>query len=88
MLPTAKYSMIVADHELNQYFHNSADALIDETSILTGVVQNLTISGQDISNKNIIRGLIKKLEREQDIVTADIIRNTLEIVVSFTSDDI
>ena len=44
--------------------------------------------GESINNKNIILFLVQRLEVTEDVVLADVIRNTLEIVVGYTMDDI
>ena len=41
-----------------------------------------------LNNKAIILWLIQALETTDDVVTADVIRKTLEIVVGYTMDDI
>jgi len=46
------------------------------------------LSGDNLSNKQIILQLIYALEQTSDQEAADVIRNTLEIVVGFTRDDI
>ena len=43
---------------------------------------------QHLNNKAIILWLIQALESTDDVVTADVIRKTLEIVVGYTMDDI
>ncbi len=40
------------------------------------------------NNKNIILSLISSLESTTDVVKADIIRKTLEIVLRYTADDV
>ncbi|MEW0841978.1 biofilm/acid-resistance regulator AriR, partial [Escherichia coli] len=45
------------------------------------------LSGDNINNKNIILSLIHSLETTSDILKADVIRKTLEIVLRYTADD-
>ena len=40
-----------------------------------------------LTNKNIILSLIHSLETTSDILKADVIRKTLEIVLRYTADD-
>ncbi|EHS9989662.1 biofilm/acid-resistance regulator AriR, partial [Escherichia coli] len=48
---------------------------------------NLMLSGDNVNNKNIILSLIHSLETTNDILKADVIRKTLEIVLRYTADD-
>ncbi|WP_247166491.1 biofilm development regulator YmgB/AriR family protein, partial [Escherichia coli] len=41
----------------------------------------------NVNNKNIILSLIHSLETTSDILKADVIRKTLEIVLRYTADD-
>ncbi|WP_250392645.1 biofilm development regulator YmgB/AriR family protein [Escherichia coli] len=50
-------------------------------------VTNLMLSGDNVNNKNIILSLIHSLETTSDILKADVIRKTLEIVLRYTADD-
>ncbi|MEW0674715.1 biofilm/acid-resistance regulator AriR, partial [Escherichia coli] len=50
-------------------------------------VTNLMLSGDNVNNKNIILSLIHSLETTSDILEADVIRKTLEIVLRYTADD-
>ncbi|MCV8342946.1 biofilm development regulator YmgB/AriR family protein, partial [Escherichia coli] len=43
--------------------------------------------GDNVNNKNIILSLIHSLETTSDILKADVIRKTLEIVLRYTADD-
>ncbi|MDM3085160.1 biofilm development regulator YmgB/AriR family protein, partial [Citrobacter sp. Cf141] len=42
----------------------------------------------NVNNKNIILSLIGSLESTVDVVQADVIRKTLEIVLRYTADDV
>ncbi|HBB8542863.1 TPA: two-component-system connector protein AriR [Escherichia coli] len=57
--------------------------------MLGQAVTNLMLSGDNVNNKNIILSLIHSLEMEttSDILKADVIRKTLEIVLRYTADD-
>ncbi|BEJ33841.1 two-component-system connector protein AriR [Citrobacter freundii] len=45
-------------------------------------------AGDNVNNKNIILSLIGSLESTVDVVQADVIRKTLEIVLRYTADDV
>ena len=51
-------------------------------------VTNVILAGDNVNNKNIILSLIASLESTTDVVQADIIRKTLEIVLRYTADDV
>ncbi|POV35498.1 two-component-system connector protein AriR, partial [Enterobacter cloacae complex sp. ECNIH16] len=48
----------------------------------------IMLTGDNLSNKEIILQLIHALEITEEPEACDVIRNTLEIVVGFTRDDI
>lgn len=76
------------DSALSEYFRNAGDMLADESAILGAVISAILASDEQLTNKAIILGLIEALEATSDVVTGDIIRKTLEIVVDHTLDDI
>ena len=51
-------------------------------------VTNVILAGDNVNNKNIILSLISSLESTVDVVQADVIRKTLEIVLRYTADDV
>ena len=69
------------DNALSEYFRNAGDRL-------SLAISSILESEGHLSNKAIILWLITALETTRDVVTADVIRKTLEIVVSYTMDDI
>ncbi|HDS6684826.1 TPA: hypothetical protein QHZ65_004669 [Klebsiella aerogenes] len=51
-------------------------------------IDSILSSDGHLSNKALILWLINALETTDNVVTADVIRKTLEIVVGYTMDDI
>ncbi|MBS9765588.1 two-component-system connector protein AriR, partial [Pseudomonas mosselii] len=51
-------------------------------------IRCIMLTGDNLSNKEIILQLIHALEITEEPEACDVIRNTLEIVVGFTRDDI
>lgn len=76
------------DNALSEYFRHAGEALGEESVVLGASIRDVLLSGKHINNKNIILSLIHSLETTDDIVQADVIRKTLEIVVGHTNDDI
>lgn len=76
------------DTALSEYFRNAGDRLIDESAVMSTAISSILATEGHLSNKAIIFWLINALETTSDVVTADVIRKTLEIVVSYTMDDI
>ncbi|MEO5278388.1 biofilm/acid-resistance regulator YmgB/AriR [Escherichia coli] len=72
---------------LASYFRSSGNLLEEESAVLGQAVTNLMLSGDNVNNKNIILSLIHSLETTSDILKADVIRKTLEIVLRYTADD-
>lgn len=76
------------DHSLSDYFRHAGDVLAEEAIVLGAAIRHILIKGEHINNKNIILSLVQRLEVTDDVVHADVIRKTLEIVVGHTMDDI
>ena len=75
------------DHSLSDHFRHSGEVLAEEAVVLGSIIRHILMRGECINNKNIILSLVQRLEVTEDIVQADVIRNTLEIVVGHTMDD-
>lgn len=73
---------------LTQYFRTAGDRLVEESAMLGAAIRSIMDSQGELSNKAIIQKLIAFLETNDDVVTGDIIRKTLEIIVDHTMDDI
>ena len=72
----------------DDYFRNAGDKLVDESAVMSLAINSILQSEGHLNNKAIILWLIQALETTDDVVTADVIRKTLEIVVGYTMDDI
>lgn len=88
MLQKTDIHAYLPDTALSAYFRNAGDMLAEESALLGAVVRSILASGSPLTNKAIILKLIDALESIDDVVTSDIIRKTLEIVVDHTTDDI
>jgi len=87
MLQTREVKFAFNDKALASFFSASYEVMADEVMVLGEVAQALLDAGMQLTNKNLIVCLVKALESTEDIVQADVIRKTLEIVVGYTSDD-
>ena len=76
------------DTALSDYFRNAGDKLVDESAVMSLAINSILQSEGHLNNKAIILWLIQAPETTDDVVTADVIRKTLEIVVGYTMDDI
>jgi len=76
------------DTALSDYFRNAGDKLVDESAVMSLAINSILQSEGHLNNKAIILWLIQALESTDDVVTADVIRKTLEIVVGYTMDAI
>ncbi len=88
MLQKTDIHAYLPDTALSAYFRNAGDMLAEESALLGAVIRSILASGEHLTNKAIILKLIEALESIDDVVTSDIIRKTLEIVVDHTTDDI
>lgn len=86
MLEDTTIHNAITDKALSSYFRSSGN-LLEESAVLGQAVTNLMLSGDNVNNKNIILSLIHSLETTSDILKADVIRKTLEIVLRYTADD-
>lgn len=76
------------DQRLSTHFREVKDLYTDEVKLFESVIGSMANCEGRLTNKAIILGLINRLESTDDVVTNDIIRNTLEIVVHFTTGEI
>lgn len=88
MLHEINVHNVMTDKALSSYFHNAGELLADESAVLGQAVTNVILAGDNVNNKNIILSLIGSLESTVDVVQADVIRKTLEIVLRYTADDV
>lgn len=87
MLEDTTIHNAISDKALSSYFRSSGNLLEEESAVLGQAVTNLMLSGDNVNNKNIILSLIHSLETTSDILKADVIIKTLEIVLRYTADD-
>ncbi|HCW98934.1 MAG: biofilm/acid-resistance regulator YmgB/AriR [Pantoea sp.] len=76
------------DKEIGDYFNAAASKAASEMEILGLVVAEILQAGKPVTNKAIISKLIHRLELESDVVSLDIYRQLLELVVHKTPDDL
>ena len=88
MLQEMNVHRAIADKALSSYFRNAGELLADESVVLGQAVTNVILAGDNVNNKSIILSLIASLQSTTDVVQADIIRKTLEIVLRYTADDV
>ncbi len=88
MFQQSTFHAMLPDSGLLEYFRNSGDRFVEEFAVLQLAINAILVSEKHISHKAIILWLVKALETTDDVVMADVIRQTLEIVVSYTMDDI
>ncbi|MFU0922605.1 biofilm development regulator YmgB/AriR family protein [Kluyvera sichuanensis] len=86
-MQTQPFTVALSDKTLENFFSRSGDTMAEETKLLGDLAQEMLDARMPLTNKNLIVCLIKSLECAEGVVQADIIRKTLEIVVSHTSDD-
>ncbi|WP_325930394.1 biofilm development regulator YmgB/AriR family protein [Leclercia adecarboxylata] len=73
---------------LSNYFRSAGGLLAEEWALLQAVTGAILDAKEPLTNKAIILRLIHEIETTRDIVRADIIRKTLEIIVDHTQDDL
>lgn len=88
MAQQSNFNDFITTKSLNAYFQSAGDRLEEESQVLDLAIKAMVNDGQHINNKSIISNLIQTLECTDDIVMAHVVRNTLEIVVNHTVDDI
>lgn len=73
---------------LSNYFRNAGGLLAEESALFHSVVAAIVNAKEPLTHKAIILRLIHEIEATRDVVRADIIRKTLEIIVDHTQDDL
>ncbi|WP_197058879.1 biofilm development regulator YmgB/AriR family protein [Enterobacter sp. Bisph1] len=76
------------DLSLIDYFRSGGEHLAEESAMLGVAIRRIVAAGGRITHKALILELIRMIETTDNVVQSDIIRNTLEIVVHHTTDDI
>lgn len=82
------YTTAFNDSAVVEYFRHAGDRFADESAIFSTAVRCVLAAEGHLSNKAIILWLIQTLEATDDVIRADVIRKTLEIVVGYTMDDL
>ena len=83
-----EYDCIMEDQQLFHYLSQTGGKYNDECIAIAGAAKILPSQGRPLTNKALIDSLLGMLTSCEDVVTCDIIRHALEIVVEFTGDDI
>lgn len=65
-------------NQIDDYFKAMSEGTLGERKTYLQLFAELTSTHKSVSRKDIIRGLVKKLEMEKDVTKADIYRNILE----------
>lgn len=75
-------------HQLTDYLKAEMLEAKSEVAILGSVVIEILHSGMPVTNKAIISQLLQRLESTTNVVTLDLYRHVLEMVVHQTEDDV
>ncbi len=75
------------ESEILEYFASAGDLYASETELLGAVIRNIAAEQGAITKKAIILYLIAQMEYTSAAVPQDVLRKTLELVVSLTPDD-
>ena len=81
--PQPEYHSAFLDSALSEYFRHAGDRFAEESAIFSTAVRCVLATEGHLTNK-----AIQTLEATDDVVQADVIRKTLEIVVGYTMDDL
>lgn len=76
------------ESKISEYLKGSDKHSCHEIEAISSIYNSLYSNKKFVSNKDIIMGLIEKLETESDPAKLDIYRQALELVVDRTPDDI
>ena len=88
MLKQPDIYAVLPDTAMSEFFRNAGERLADESAILETAISHILATYGHITNKAIILWLVHELETTDNVVHADVLRKTLEIVVGYTMDDI
>lgn len=67
-------------NQIDDYFRAMNEGSLSEKQTYCKLFSELTSMHKTVSRKDIIRGLVEKLETEKDVRVADIYRNMLEMM--------
>lgn len=71
--------------QIDDYFRGLNEGAPSEKEAFSHLFNELASVHKTVSQKDIIAGLIQKLETEQDVIKADIYRHMLEIMLQSPS---
>lgn len=83
-----EFEYIREDRRLFRYLSQAGAKFSDERLAIDAAARILLSQGKPLTNKGLIDSLLLMLSCCDDVVTGDILRHALEIVVEFTEDDI
>lgn len=75
------------ESEIVEYFASAGDHYASETELLGSVIRGINAQQGAITKKAIILHLISRIECATSDLQQDVLRKTLELVVSLTPDD-
>ncbi|WP_130834157.1 biofilm/acid-resistance regulator YmgB/AriR [[Erwinia] mediterraneensis] len=75
------------ESQFADYINSASAQFADEKAVICSLIEELSMTKPFVNNKDIILGLLRKLETETDPVQLDIYRKALELVVQRTPDD-
>ena len=67
--------------QIDEYIRSMDEGTSPEKEVYSQLFNELLSVHKTVSHKDIIAGLIQKLETEQDVIKADIYRHMLEIML-------
>ena len=84
----SEFKEVMEDERLFNYLANSGGKFCDESVAIEAAARSLLSQSRPVSNKNLIYSLLNMLSCSDDVVTSDIVRHAIEIVIEFTEDDL
>ncbi|KAA5969374.1 MULTISPECIES: biofilm development regulator YmgB/AriR family protein [Pantoea] len=69
------------ESQISDYFMNSGKTLTTEKQVIAAVHAELARAKAHVSDKDVVLGLINRLESERDVVKQDVYRQALEHVL-------
>lgn len=78
---------LTEESQFTDYLNSTGAQFPDEKAVISSLLNELSMSKPFVNNKDIILGLLRKLETETDPLQLDIYRKALEMVVQRTPDD-
>ncbi|MGK3141209.1 biofilm development regulator YmgB/AriR family protein [Pantoea sp. C2G6] len=76
---------LTTESQISEHFMNSGKALTTEKAVIAAVHAELAHAKAHVSDKDVVLGLIHRLESERDVIKQDIYRQALEHVLQSAS---